>query len=364
MNEIERFLDEVCCGVGGSPELRRHLRKELREHLTEEIESNVAAGMSQEEATHKAIEEFGDPAALRTGLQAVHGRRLMALLIEKSMAWREATMKTGWKWSFVAQVTLILAIAAQGFFAIAGAIYVLPLIYSWHHDLGTPPVGYLATIGRLADGLYEHSLWIPCLLLVVVGWGLVEWKHRGQDKSAIRVTGLSLASLALFAVLALVYVPIVTDLAIIPQQIHDLRVNLTPEQAEKRVLPPIADGDAALQTLRAAIEQEDWPTAGQAAEEVEDIYSSLADIGAGTLALAGETQRDNFDEIREAIDAIEDSADEIDDRLAAYANSESKSADDLKVKVLNHLHILDATRTKLAGISDLFAIAGASNTTQ
>ena len=45
-HEIERLLERACCGVGGSPELRRHLRKELKEHLDEEIERNVAAGMS------------------------------------------------------------------------------------------------------------------------------------------------------------------------------------------------------------------------------------------------------------------------------------------------------------------------------
>ena len=60
MNDVERFLDRVRCGVGGSHELRRHLRKELHEHLAAEIERNVAAGMTQEEAIQKAIEEFGD----------------------------------------------------------------------------------------------------------------------------------------------------------------------------------------------------------------------------------------------------------------------------------------------------------------
>ena len=36
MNDVERFLDQACCGVGGSHELLRPLRKELHEHLAAE----------------------------------------------------------------------------------------------------------------------------------------------------------------------------------------------------------------------------------------------------------------------------------------------------------------------------------------
>ncbi len=33
MNDLERYLDRVCLGLGGSLSLRRHLRQELREHI-------------------------------------------------------------------------------------------------------------------------------------------------------------------------------------------------------------------------------------------------------------------------------------------------------------------------------------------
>ena len=146
MDDVKRFLDQACCGVGGSHELRRHLRKELQEHLTAEIERNVAAGMDQAEATQRALEEFGDPVMIREGLQSVHGRRLLSLLIEKSMIWKVRTMKTGWKWSFVACVALVLTIAIEVFLSVAPLMYIFPVIKDLHHTLGTPMFAYLEAV--------------------------------------------------------------------------------------------------------------------------------------------------------------------------------------------------------------------------
>jgi len=362
MNEIERFLDQVCCGVAGSPDLRRHLRKELREHLTEEIESNVAAGLSREEAVRKAIAEFGDPAAIRDGLQAVHGRRLMSLLIEKSMAWRETTMKTGWKWSFVAQVALVLTIAAQVYFTAAALVYILPGIVGHHHHLGTPPLAYLGTIRRHTHWLFMDFGWIPLLLAALALWLLFEWRYRGENKSTIRLAGLSLASLATFVVLALVCIPMVIDLVILPGQIYDSQVNMRPRQAERLVVPNIATAEAALAELREAVAREDWSAAEPAAEQLDDAYSALEDASPGVIMLAGETRRDNLDEILALIDEIAESSDDIRDRLLAYRFSQSNAPDDLNAKIRSHLQDLEASRAKLAQQSALFAAHRASKT--
>jgi len=364
MNEIERFLDHVCCGVGGSPDLRRHLRKELREHLTEEVESNVAAGLSREEAVHKALAEFGDLVMIRDGLQAVHGRRLMSLLIEKSMNWRETTMKTGWKWSFVAQVMLVLTIAAEVYFIAAAVVYVLPGIFAWHSRLGTPTFAYLGTVEPLGDALYIDILWIPCLLLVVAGWALFEWRYRGENKPIIRLAGLSVTSLVVFAVLAIVWVPMGIDLMILPNQIRELQVNLTPQQAERLVLPGIAEGDAAFQALRAAVERDDWSAASQAAEQLDDTYRSLGEVSAGTFMLAGETQRDNLDEIHDLMDAISESSGDIRRRLRVDTHREDIPPDDLKAKVLAYFGQLEESYSKLVEESDLFAARGIPKATE
>lgn len=355
MNEIERFLDQVCCGVGGSPDLRRHLRRELEEHLTEEIEANVAAGMGREEAVHKAIGEFGDPVVIRDGLQAVHGRRLMSLLIEKSMNWREKTMKTGWKWNFAAQVALMLTIAAELYFAAAAVVYVLPVIFAMHHRLGTPPFAYIGTIRQLSDVLYAQFGWAPCLLLVLAGWGLFEWRYRGENRSIIRLTGLSAASLLMFVVLAVVWIPIVIDLAILPRQIHTLQVDLTPQQAERVVLPEIAAGDAAFKSLSTAIRQGDWPVADRSAGQLSDAYRSLADAGPGVILLAGETRRDNLDGILALIDEVADSSRDLRGRVGLYECAQGTASDDLKARVLTAFGHLEESYSKLSQTSGLFA---------
>lgn len=363
MNEIERFLDRACCGVGGSPELRGHLRKELQEHLDEEIERNVAAGMAQEEAVQKAIEEFGDPVMIRDGLQSVHGRRLMTLLIEKSMIWRERTMKTGWKWSFVALVALVLTIAVEVFFAAAMLTYFVPSLKALHENLGTSPFALVETVFRLA-GLWYEFLWVPCLLLVLVGWGLFEWRCRSESKSTVRLAGLSLASFVMFLVMAMICAPVTIDLAILPRQIYDLQVNLSPQQAERIILPKIVEGEAAFKELKAAIDREDWPVAGVSAEHLNDTYQSLEDVGNATIVLAGENQRDNLDDIHYLIQEIEESSDKIHHRFQTYERSKSKAKDNsfLKPKVPTLFKQLEASYAELRTKSDLFAAPGTPKT--
>ena len=264
-------------------------------------------------------------------------------------------MKMGWKWSFVAQTALALAIVAELYLVAAAVVYVLPGLSRWHRDLGTPTIAGLPTIQWLAHAMYMDWLWIPCLLPVLAGWGLFEWKCRGENKSVLRLAGLSMVSLAMFLVLAAVCVPMVVDLAILPQQIHDLQVNLSPQRAERILVPKIADGDDAFEELRAAIEREDWPAADLAAQQVSDVYSSLADASAGAILLAGETRRGNLDEIRHHIDEIAASSERIHHQFREFERSGSKAAEELKARIRTRFKGLDESRSKLAGSSDLFA---------
>ncbi|UCG57188.1 MAG: hypothetical protein JSU70_20275 [Phycisphaerales bacterium] len=357
MNDVERFLDRACCGVGGSPELRRHLRKELQEHLTAEIDGNIAAGMAREEAAQKAMEEFGDPVMIRDGLQAVHGRRLTTLLIEKSMAWKERTMKTGWKWSFVAHVALILTIAAEVFLVVAPPLYILPQIFALHEHLGTPTFAYLGTIRGFLGLLLFDLFWIPwlCMLLVLAGWGVFEWKYRSENKSTVRLAGLSLVSFVMFLLLAMICVPMTIDLAILPGQIYELQVNLTPQQAQSIVFPRIAEGDAAFEELSAAIDREDWQAMDLSAKQLSDTYQSLRDISGGTMVLAGENQRNNLEEIRYLIREIEEFSDKIHHRFVTYEYSKSQDKDNnLKLRTLTYFKRLQEYYSQLRTKSDLF----------
>jgi hypothetical protein len=352
MNDVERFLDRACCGVGGSHELRRHLRKELHEHLTAEIEGNIQAGMDREEAVQKAIEEFGDPAMIRDGLQTVHGRRLLTLLIEKSMIWKERTMKTGWKWSFVAHVALILMIAFEVFLLTAPSTYILPSIQSLHRDLGIPMFAYLEVLaGLLGWFLYEYG-WIPCVIVALAGWVIFEWKCCSENKAIIRLASLSLISFVMFLIMTAVCVPMTIDLAMLPGQIYNTQINLTPQKAERIVLPKISKADRAFKELREAIDQEDWPAVDLSADILSDTCKSLHKTSVSIMLLAGENQRNNLTDIRDLLDEIEDSSRKIHYRCAA--RSKSKHQDDLKQKTLAYFEQLEYAYQELRAKSDLF----------
>jgi hypothetical protein len=363
MNDVERFLDQACCGVGGSHELRQHLRKELHEHLTAEIEGSIEAGMDRQEAVQRAIEEFGDPVVVRDGLQNVHGRRLLTLLIEKSMIWKARTMKTGWKWSFVAHVALILVIAFEVFLITAPMMYFLPSIESLHRNLGIPMFAYLEFLADLlARFLYQYG-WIPGVIASLAGWIIFERKCHSENKSTMRLAGLSLVSFIMFLVMAAVCVPITIDLAMLPGQIYDTQINLTPQQAERIVLPKISATDAAFKALGEAIDQEDWPALGKSAARLCDTCKSLHETSVSIMLLAGENQRDNLVDIRDLLDEIEKSSHKIYHRFGTYEYAEPETKDDTMRQIaLAYFEELQKPYQELKKKSDLFAVHHDSDT--
>ena len=120
MKELESYLNRICRAVGGTESLRKHVREEIEEHLLATVERYEAEGIPREEAARKAIEEFGGPENIGKELHDVHDKGLMALIVARAMEWKEQTMKTGWKWSFVAHFLLVAVIALEIAF---GAFY-------------------------------------------------------------------------------------------------------------------------------------------------------------------------------------------------------------------------------------------------
>src|SRR3982750_674781 len=98
MDKLERYLDQVCRGIAGPRSLRHHIRQELREHLLDAAAEHRRAGLSETQALEKALEDFGGPELVRSELEATHGHRLTAVLIDKAMQWKELTMKSKWLW--------------------------------------------------------------------------------------------------------------------------------------------------------------------------------------------------------------------------------------------------------------------------
>ncbi len=96
MDKLEQYLDQVCRSIGGPRSLRQHVRQELREHLRDAAAEHRAAGLSEDEALDRALADFGGPEQVRSELEATHGHRLLPVVIDKAMQWKEQTMKAKW----------------------------------------------------------------------------------------------------------------------------------------------------------------------------------------------------------------------------------------------------------------------------
>src|SRR5262245_22495111 len=99
MDKLEQYLDQVCRGMGGPRALRQHVRQELREHLRDAVAEHKAAGMSEGEALERALADFGGPEAVRAELEATHGHRLLPVVIDTALQWKERTLKAKWLWT-------------------------------------------------------------------------------------------------------------------------------------------------------------------------------------------------------------------------------------------------------------------------
>jgi hypothetical protein len=333
MNDIDRYLDQACRSVNGPIALRKHLREELKEHLEDAISELMATGMSQNEATEKVIEDFGEPEMIREGLQSVYGQSVTALFIDKAMDWKERTMKTEWKWTFTAQLGLLLIIALAVFMIGSALVFIVPVVVHSYHTLGMTLPNYVITMINVADFLIG-TLWI-WLIALAGGVALFEWKCRSDNKSLIRIVagvGTSVIFVALaFWVAAAIVIPLV-----------QVRRAAFDQQNESLVAARIIEAHESYQQLAQAIEEENWPAANELATEVRDAYRFLRDMGTTTVVLSNESGSQSPGEIRRLTAEIADISDDLHDAIrdeqeeatkleyftllkASYANLETES---------------------------------------
>ena len=209
MDNIDRYVDEVCRRVGGPRAMRAHLRQELREHLLDAVDRLRAGGMSPQEAEAKALEDFGLAAEVRGGLEEAHGQRLLPVIVEKAMQWKETTMKARWLWMTSAHVMLATVLVLELTFVYGIMIFIMPKFREMEHK------GWIAPHGPGDAGLMTWSAsvlgnltafcaagwWI--LLAVAAAWAAYEWRVRSENKAWMRLSFMGAGSIALFVVAAI-----------------------------------------------------------------------------------------------------------------------------------------------------------------
>src|SRR6187431_1839320 len=134
MDKIDLYLDQVCRGIAGPRSLRQHIRQELREHLLDAVAVHRAAGLSEEQAIARALDDFGGPEEVRGEMETLHGHRLLTTVVDKSLEWKEKTMKARWLWTTLAHLTLATLIILDSFFIAWIMIFLVPSYIKVHED--------------------------------------------------------------------------------------------------------------------------------------------------------------------------------------------------------------------------------------
>ena len=315
MDKLERYLDQVCRGVGGPRSLRQHLRQELREHLRDAAAEHRAAGMSEEEALARAIEDFGRPEQLRSELEATHGHRLMAVVVDKALEWKERTMRAKWLWTTWAYLAVAGVVAVEVlFFTFAQMFYVPKLrkIQSggWLDIDDARRFPVLARLDSLLRGLTwvaDHVTW--CLLIVAGAWGLFEWRVRSENKPFMRLSALGTAALGL--AVASVFV---TGALVIPLFLGVPGMTRVSVPAAVQQMTAVEKSVGALEQAAA---KKDWDALQAEADRASRALGRLAEVVEATPALTPKDAEPTVDELRARLRSANESLLDIQNAIRA-----------------------------------------------
>jgi hypothetical protein len=312
MDKLERYLDQVCRGIGGPRSLRQHIRRELREHLQDAAAGHRAAGRPEEEALARALEDFGGPEQVRSELEATHGHRLMTLVVDRAMQWKEMTLKARWLWASWSHLALLGVIALEVFWIAFVAYFIVPkfkhLMFLGLVDpliLDKSAVSWMpAFLGRLERAVQNAPIWA---LLAAAAWGLFEWLVRGENKSFMRLSALGTAAAGLMIVIILA-----AGSLLIP---FCLGASAAFEMARPFALQQIAIIDASVGELERGLTRQDWEAMHEQADLASRAIVRLAGPGPALHSLGSPQKPPNVEELRSQLEATNDRLREAQDAI-------------------------------------------------
>jgi hypothetical protein len=309
MDKVERYLDQVCRGIAGPRALRQHIRQELAEHLRDAAAVHQAAGLSAEEAMARALEDFGGPEQVRAELEATHGHRLLTVVVDKALQWKEMTMKVRWIWTTWAHVMLLLTIGMGLAFTYGCAIFLVPKYKElgkegWFNAAGMADVEALMqwathTLSGVL-GILQNDAWIGIGLLVI--WGLFEWRVRSENKTYMRLAGLGTLAVGVLTAAFL------TAVAMILPQLVALSPAYRADRAYGIAREQLAVVDSTLQSLDAAPPEKDWDQAWHRVLVLRQAIRAVGESGYSAWTAPEEVERQK-DENRRAQEVLHDAAD-------------------------------------------------------
>ena len=311
MDKLEQYLDQVCRCIGGTRALRQHVRQELREHLLDAVTQHRAAGLTEEVALERALAEFGKPEEVKSELEAAHGQRMMAVVIDKALQWKERTMKAKWLWTTWAHLALAVVIALEALLIAFHVVFIVPRFQKLMRD-GIIDVAIIdrtdaasapGLLMGLSQALGQHTTWL--LLGAIAAVGLFEWRVKSENKTIIRLAALGTAAVALMVVVVLLSASLVVTFT--------LGVPAVARLSRPFALDQIARIDASVDGLEQGLTKKDWNAMqehGSRASQALDDLTNMATV-VRTLAFSGEapnvmTEAKLIDNMREQLQAVND----------------------------------------------------------
>src|SRR5262245_33237346 len=276
MDRLEQYVDQVCRHIGGPRAMRQHVRQELREHLLDAVAQHRAAGMPEDKAVEQALEEFGQPEELRSEMEAAHGQRVLAVVLDKAMGWKERTMKAKWLWSSWAYLSLVAVIGLEVFFLTFTVIFLIPRFQRLMRDGLIDPailddggaawmVDFLQTLKHVG-GDYA-TFW---LVGSIMASGLFEWLVRSENKPFMRLAALGTVAVALTVVVILTGGSLVVT--------YQLGAPQTGRMARLFAVEQVQRIDSAVTVLEKAQAKKDWEAMHEPAEQAAKALTDMTKL--------------------------------------------------------------------------------------
>jgi hypothetical protein len=268
----------------------------LREHLRDAVAGHKAAGLSEEAALERALQDFGGPDEVRSELEAAHGHRLMPVVIDKAMQWKEMTMKAKWLWTTWAYLALVIVLALEVLSLVFAGLFIIPKYQKLLRDgiidpaiLREPGVGWMHSFLMFVNGpLSGMAMWY--VILPPLAWGLFEWRVKSENKPFMRLSALGTAAVVLIVLVALTFGSLVVSFAM-----------GVPPMA-RLALPYAVDQIAKIDTSITAIEQaqakKDWDTMQAQADQAAVGLANLVKAPSAIPALANNSRARVAEEVR------------------------------------------------------------------
>jgi hypothetical protein len=321
MDKLERYLEQVCRSMGGPRALRQHVRQELREHLLDAVAQHKAEGATDEVALDRALEEFGKPDEVRTELEATHGQRMLAVVIDKAIEWKELTMKAKWLWTTWAYLALVLVITMEALFIAFNVVFIVPKYHKLMHDglidRGVMEdqgarwmVDFLNTLSYVAG---KHAIWL--VFVPILAWAIFEWRVRSDNKAFMRLSALGTAAVALMVIVALTAGSLVV--------IFCVGVPATGRLVRPFAVEQISQIDQTLDALEQAAAKKDWESMPEQAEKMKQALHNLTNLSPIIPALVRRNEPPTQEQLRAHVQAASD------DLLKAQQAIRERNADGL-----------------------------------